>query len=306
MNIYDNVAELIGDTPLMRANKLAALLGLEANLLLKLEMFNPGGSVKDRVALNIICDAEERGLLRPGASVIIEPTSGNTGIGLAMVAAAKGYRTVIVMPESMSDERKKIVLAYGAELVLTDAAKGMQGALDEAKRLLAENDDAVLAGQFINPANPEAHYISTAAEIWDDCGGEVDAAVAGIGTGGTITGLSRFFKGKDRVVHMVAVEPEESPLLSAGTFGPHKIQGIGANFMPEVLNREAYDEIIRVSGDDALLMMKKLAACEGIFCGISSGAALHAAALIAGRDKFRGKNIVVIMPDTGERYLSVL
>lgn len=308
MNIYDNVLELVGDTPLMRAGRLAEEFGAVGNVLLKLEFFNPGGSVKDRVALNIIRDAEERGEIDGGdvPPVIIEPTSGNTGIGVAMVAAAKGYRAIIVMPENMSEERKKIVHAYGAELVLTPAEAGMKGAVEEAERLLAENEGAIIAGQFVNPANSEAHYFSTAEEIWDDCGGAVAVVVAGIGTGGTISGLSKFFKEKDKNIKIVAVEPFESPLLSGGAAGAHKIQGIGANFVPEVLDCDAYDEIVKVKGDDAIAMMGKLAAAEGIFCGISSGAALCAALEIAKREEFRGKNIVAIMPDTGERYLSVL
>lgn len=308
MNIYDNVLELVGDTPLMRAGRLAEEFGAVGNVLLKLEFFNPGGSVKDRVALNIIRDAEERGEIDGGdvPPVIIEPTSGNTGIGVAMVAAAKGYRAIIVMPENMSEERKKIVHAYGAELVLTPAEAGMKGAVEEAERLLAENEGAIIAGQFVNPANSEAHYFSTAEEIWDDCGGAVAVVVAGIGTGGTISGLSKFFKEKDKNIKIVAVEPFESPLLSGGAAGAHKIQGIGANFVPEVLDCDAYDEIVKVKGDDAIAMMGKLAAVEGIFCGISSGAALCAALEIAKREEFRGKNIVAIMPDTGERYLSVL
>ena len=309
MNIYDNVLELVGDTPLMRAGKLAEEFGAVGNVLLKLEFFNPGGSIKDRVALNIIRDAEERGVLKGGGKVppaIIEATSGNTGIGIAMVAAAKGYRAIIVMPENMSEERKKIIRAYGAELVLTPAEAGMKGAAAEAERLLAKNEGAIIAGQFVNPANPEAHYFSTAEEIWDDCGGAVDAVVAGIGTGGTISGLAKFFKEKDENIKIVAVEPFESPLLSEGIAGVHKIQGIGANFVPKVLDCDSYDEIIKVKGDDAIAMMGRLAAVEGIFCGISSGAALRAALEIAKREEFRGKNIIAILPDTGERYLSVL
>ena len=303
MNIYKNVAELIGRTPLLELSNTEKELKLKSTVLAKLEYFNPAGSVKDRVALEMIEDAEQKGVLKKG-SVIIEPTSGNTGIGLASVAAAKGYRLIITMPETMSVERRKLISAYGAELVLTDGAKGMNGAIEKAEELAKEIPDSIVAGQFVNPANPEAHRKTTGPEIWEDTDGKVDILVAGVGTGGTITGTGEYLKSKNPNIKVVAVEPADSPVLSGGKAGAHGLQGIGAGFVPEVLNTEIFDEIITVSSDEAYEASRSLAKCEGILVGISSGAALHAAIEIAKREENADKTIVVILPDTGDRYLS--
>lgn len=303
MKIYHTAAELIGKTPLLEVSNIEKEHGLKAKILAKLECFNPAGSVKDRVAYEMIEDAEKKGILKEG-SVIIEPTSGNTGIGLASVAAAKGYRLIITMPETMSVERRKLIAAYGAELVLTDGSKGMSGAIAKAEELAKEIPDSIVAGQFINPANPQAHRKTTGPEIWEDTDGTVDIFVAGVGTGGTITGVGEYLKSKNPDVKIVAVEPEKSPVLSGGKAGPHPLQGIGAGFVPEVLNTEIYDAIITVSGDDAYAASRKMARCEGVLVGISSGAALHAAIEVAKRPENEGKTIVVLLPDTGDRYLS--
>lgn len=301
MKIYNNVTELIGKTPLVRLNRTSA--GLQSEVLLKLELFNPGGSVKDRIGLAMIQEAEKSGKLKPG-SVIIEPTSGNTGIGLASVAAARGYRLILTMPETMSVERRKLLAAYGAELVLTPGSQGMAGAIRKAQELAAEIQESYIPQQFINPANPDIHRQTTALEIWNDTEGKVDLVVAGVGTGGTITGVAEILKSKKNSIKAVAVEPADSPVLSGGQPGPHKIQGIGAGFVPEILNNEVLDEIIRVTTEEAFTASRKLAREEGILVGISSGAALHAALQVAARPENKGKMIVVILPDTGERYLS--
>ncbi len=303
MNIYKNVAELIGKTPLLELSNTEKELKLKSTVLAKLEYFNPAGSVKDRVALEMIEDAEQKGVLKKG-SVIIEPTSGNTGIGLASVAAAKGYRLIITMPETMSVERRKLISAYGAELVLTDGAKGMNGAIEKADELAKEIPDSIVAGQFVNPANPEAHRKTTGPEIWKDTDGKVNILVAGVGTGGTITGTGEYLKAKNPNIKIVAVEPADSPVLSGGKAGAHGLQGIGAGFVPEVLNTDIFDEIITVSSDEAYEASRSLAKCEGVLVGISSGAALYAAIEIAKREENAGKTIVVILPDTGDRYLS--
>ncbi len=301
--IYTSAAQLIGKTPLLELTNLEKTYGLEARLLAKLESFNPGGSAKDRVALAMIEDAEARGVLKP-SSVIIEPTSGNTGIGLASVAAARGYRVCIVMPDTMSVERQMLMRAYGAELVLTDGALGMAGAIQKAEELAAEMPDAFVAGQFVNPANPAAHYASTGPEIWQDTDGEVDVFVATIGTGGTITGTGCYLKEQNPAIRVVGVEPAGSPVLSGGKAGPHKIQGIGAGFVPEVLDTAVYDELVAVQDADAFAMGRELGRREGVLAGISSGAALWAAIQAAKREENRGKTIVVLLPDTGDRYLS--
>ena len=302
-NIYTSVEELIGRTPLLELTHIEKELNLKARLLAKLEGFNPGGSAKDRVALNMIKDAEGKGLLRPG-SVIIEPTSGNTGIGLACVAATRGYKTVIVMPDSMSMERQKLMKAYGAELVLTPGSLGMQGSIDKANELASQIPGSFIPAQFDNPANAAAHEATTGPEIWEDTGGNVDIFVAGVGTGGTITGTGRFLKGKNPNLQVVAVEPASSPLLSRGIAGPHGLQGIGANFVPKVLDTEIYDEVIPVTEDEAYTFGRMLGRKEGILAGISAGAALFAAAELAKKEENAGKTIVVLLPDTGERYLS--
>lgn len=299
--IYNDIIELIGSTPLLRLNRFAP--GLD--LLAKLERQNPAGSAKDRAALYMIRDAEAKGALAPGG-MIIEPTSGNTGIGIAALAAVLGYRAVIVMPDSMSVERVKLIAAYGAEVVLTSGAEGMSGAVAKAEELRAANPGSVIAGQFENPANPLAHYETTGPEIWADAEGRVDAFVAGVGTGGTITGVGRFLREKNPGVRIVAVEPAGSPLLSEGRSGAHAIQGIGANFVPEALDTSVYDEIIAVSDEDALESMRALARTEGLLVGVSSGAAAWAAREVAKRPEFAGKRVVCLLPDTGERYLSVL
>lgn len=301
--IYTSADQLIGKTPLLELTHLEKALGLEAKLVAKLEYFNPAGSVKDRVAKAIIEDAEASGRLKEG-SVIIEPTSGNTGIGLASVAAAKGYRLIITMPETMSVERRQLIKAYGAELVLTEGAKGMKGAIAKAEELADQIPNSIIAGQFINPANPKAHRETTGPEIWEDTDGEVDIFVAGVGTGGTVTGVGEYLKSQKASVKVVAVEPADSPVLSKGTAGAHKIQGIGAGFVPDVLNTGVYDEIIPVSNDDAFATGKLLGKSEGVLVGISSGAALFAAIELAKRPENKGKTIVALLPDTGDRYLS--
>ena len=301
--VYKNVAELIGNTPLMEITGLEKELQLEATVLVKLEYLNPTGSVKDRAAKNMIADAEQRGVLKPGAT-IIEPTSGNTGIGLAALAASKGYSLILTMPETMSVERRNILKAYGAKIVLTEGAKGMEGAIAKAEELAKEIPDSFLTGQFDNPANPEAHILTTGPEIWEDTDGEVDILVASVGTGGTITGTGEYLKSKNPDIKVVAVEPSDSPVLSGGKPGPHGIQGIGAGFVPVVLNTEIYDEIIPVETRTAFDTAKLLAHKEGIQVGISSGAALYAAIETAKKEENKGKTIVVILPDSGDRYYS--
>lgn len=301
--VYTSADQLIGKTPLLEFTHIEKKLGLNARILAKLEYFNPAGSVKDRIAKAMIDDAEEKGLLKPG-SVIIEPTSGNTGIGLASVAAARGYRLVIVMPETMSVERRQIMKAYGAELVLTDGSKGMKGAIEKADELAKEIPNSFIPGQFVNPANPKAHFEHTGPEIFEDTDGEVDIFVAGVGTGGTVTGVGQYLKSRKPEVRVVAVEPASSAVLSTGVAGPHKIQGIGAGFVPKVLDTKVYDEIITVSNEDAFATGKLIGKSEGVLVGISSGAAVHAAVELAGRQENAGKTIVVLLPDTGDRYLS--
>ncbi|MCL2309899.1 MAG: cysteine synthase A [Proteobacteria bacterium] len=303
--IANSLTELIGKTPLLRLNGYAKKLKLEAVVIGKLEYFNPAGSVKDRIALAMINEAEKSGKLKPG-SVIIEPTSGNTGIGLASVAAARGYRIILTMPETMSIERRKLLVAYGAELVLTEGAKGMKGAIAKAEELAAEIPNSFIPGQFANLANPRIHKETTGPEIWEDTGGKVDILVAGIGTGGTITGAGEYLKSRNSGVKVVAVEPFDSPILSEGRAGPHKIQGLGAGFVPETLNTKIYDEIITVKVEDAFQAGRDVASTEGLLVGISSGAALWAAVQLASRPENKGKTIVTILPDTGERYLSTL
>ena len=302
-NIYTSADQLIGKTPLLELTHIEKAHDLKAKIVAKLEYFNPAGSVKDRIAKAMIDDAEAKGLLKPG-SVIIEPTSGNTGIGLASVAAARGYRIIIVMPETMSVERRQLMKAYGAELVLTEGAKGMKGAIAKADELAKEIPNSFVAGQFVNPANPKAHYETTGPEIWADIDGKVDFFVAGVGTGGTITGTGKFLKEKNPAVKVVAVEPKTSAVLSTGIAGSHKIQGIGAGFVPDVLDTKIYDEIIPVDNDDAFAVGKEMGHREGVLVGISSGAALWAAIELAKRPENAGKTIVVLLPDTGDRYLS--
>ena len=302
-NIYTSADQLIGKTPLLELTHIEKALGLKAKVLAKLEYLNPAGSVKDRVAKAMIDDAEEKGLLKPG-SVIIEPTSGNTGIGLAAVAAARGYRIIIVMPDTMSVERRQLMKAYGAELVLSEGAKGMKGAIAKADELAASIPDSFIPGQFVNPANPKAHFETTGPEIYADTDGEVDIFVAGVGTGGTITGVGEYLKSKKPEVKVVAVEPATSPVLSKGTVGAHKIQGIGAGFVPKVLDTGVYDEIIPVANEDAFAVGKQIGKAEGVLVGISSGAAAWAAIELAKRPENEGKTIVVLLPDTGDRYLS--
>lgn len=302
-NIYKGTLGLIGKTPLVEIENVEKALGLEASLLVKLEYFNPAGSVKDRIAKAMVEDAEERGVLREG-SVIIEPTSGNTGIGLASIAAAKGYRIILTMPETMSVERRNILKAYGAELVLTEGTKGMKGAIAKAEELAKEIPGSYIPGQFENPANPAIHKATTGPEIWEDTDGNVDYFVAGVGTGGTLTGVGEYLKSKKPDVKIVAVEPAGSPVLSERKSGPHKIQGIGAGFLPDVLNLDIYDEVIKVENEEAFAGGRLLAKKEGVLVGISSGAALHAAIQIAKRPENKGKNIVVLLPDTGDRYYS--
>ena len=301
--IYTSADQLIGKTPLLELVHIEKEEGLEAKVLAKLEYFNPAGSVKDRIAKAMIDDAEAKGLLKPG-SVIIEPTSGNTGIGLASVAAARGYRIIIVMPETMSVERRQIMKAYGAELVLTEGAKGMKGAIAKADELAKEIPNSFIPGQFVNPSNPAAHKATTGPEIWEDTDGQVDIFVAGVGTGGTVTGVGEYLKSQNPNVKVVAVEPASSPVLSKGTAGSHKIQGIGAGFVPDVLNTAVYDEVIAVENDDAFATGKKIGKAEGVLVGISSGAAVWAAIELAKRPENKGKTIVALLPDTGDRYLS--
>ena len=302
-NIYKGTLGLIGNTPLVEVTNIEKELGLEAKLLVKLEYFNPAGSVKDRVAKAMIEDAEEKGILKEG-SVIIEPTSGNTGIGLASIAAAKGYRIILTMPETMSVERRNMLKAYGAELVLTEGAKGMKGAIAKAEELAKEIPNSFIPGQFVNPANPAAHRAKTGPEIWNDTDGQVDIFVAGVGTGGTLTGVGEYLKSKNPNVKIVAMEPASSPVLSEGRSGAHKIQGIGAGFVPDVLNTKVYDEIITIENDDAFAGGKLLAKHEGVLVGISSGAALKAAIQLAQRPENKGKTIVALLPDSGDRYYS--
>lgn len=302
-NVYNSVTELIGNTPLFELKNIEKKFDLKARLLAKLEYFNPAGSVKDRVALSIIDDLEKQGKLTPD-SVIIEPTSGNTGIGLALVGAARGYRVIIVMPDSMSVERQMLMKAYGADLILTDGSMGMSGAIEKAEQLKNEIPNSIIAGQFINPANPKAHYDTTGPEIYNDTDGKVDIFVAGVGTGGTITGTGEFLKSKNPNVKIIAVEPASSPLLSGGSAAPHKIQGIGANFVPEVLNKDIFDEVMPISDNDAFEYGRLICQNEGLLVGISSGAALCAAVQVARREENHGKTIVVLLPDNGDRYLS--
>ncbi len=302
-NIYKGTLGLIGNTPLVEVTNLEKEFGLEATLLVKLEYFNPAGSVKDRIAKAMIEDAEQRGVLKPGA-VIVEPTSGNTGIGLASIAASKGYKVILTMPETMSIERRNLLKAYGAELVLTEGAKGMKGAIEKAKEIADTTPNSMLAGQFVNPANPMAHEKTTGPEIWQDTDGKVDIFVAGVGTGGTLSGVGHYLKSQNPAVKIVAVEPSDSPVLSQGKAGPHKIQGIGAGFVPDTLDTKVYDEIVTVDSDNAFATGRRLAREEGVLVGISSAAAVYAAAEIAKRPENKGKTIVVLLPDTGERYLS--
>ena len=303
MKVYERFTDLIGGTPLLKLNNYIKANDLEADILAKLEYFNPAGSVKDRIAKAMIDDAEEKGLLKPG-SVIIEPTSGNTGIGLAAVASSRGYKIILTMPETMSIERRNLLKAYGAQLVLTEGAKGMKGAIAKAEELAKETEGSFIPGQFINPANPAAHIATTGPEIWQDTDGKVDIFVAGVGTGGTLSGVGGYLKSQNPDVKIVAVEPAGSPVLSKGTPGPHKIQGIGAGFVPDTLNTDIYDAIITVENEEAFAAGKALARKDGILVGISSGAALHAATVLAKRPENKGKVIVALLPDTGERYLS--
>ena len=304
MNIKDTVTQLIGSTPLLRLHKMEEKFGAGAEIVAKVEMFNPAGSSKDRVGYNMIVEAEKSGRLKPGGT-IIEPTSGNTGVGIAMTAAARGYKAVMVMPASMSVERRKLLAALGAELVLTDADAGMKGSVEKAEELAAEIPGSIIAGQFENPANPQAHYDTTAPEIWKDTDGNVDIFIATFGTGGTVSGVGRFLKEKNPDIKIIGVEPASSPLVSEGKAGPHKIQGIGANFIPEALDVDIMDEVMTVTDDDALDTMREAARTEGLLVGVSSGAAIYAAGQVAARPENAGKRIVVLLPDTGERYLSI-
>ncbi len=301
--VYSSFSELVGATPLFLPKNYMVSHRLDAELLLKLEYLNPAGSVKDRVALSMISDAEKRGILKEGAT-IIEPTSGNTGIGLAAIAASKGYRAILTMPETMSIERRKLLAAYGAEIVLTAGALGMKGAIEKAEELAKTIPNSFIPSQFDNPANPKAHEMTTGPEIWSDADGKIDALVAGVGTGGTLSGTGRYLKSKNPNIKIIAVEPDSSPLLSKGISGAHGLQGIGANFVPENFDRSVTDEIITVTNEEAYTAARELAKLEGLLCGITSGAALYAATVIAGRPEYRGKRIAVILPDTGDRYLS--
>lgn len=303
MKVYSEITELIGSTPLVKLKNYSANRGLEADLIAKVEFFNPAGSVKDRIAKAMLDDAEAKGLLKKD-SVIIEPTSGNTGIGLASVAASRGYKVILTMPETMSVERRNLLKAYGAKIVLTEGAKGMKGAIEKANELAEQTPNSFIPGQFVNPANPAIHRATTGPEIWADTDGTVDIFVAGVGTGGTITGVGEYLKSQNPNVKVVAVEPETSPVLSKGTSGPHKIQGIGAGFVPDTLNTKVYDEVLPVSNEDAFATGKAIAHEDGILVGISSGAAVYAATQLAKRPENKGKTIVVLLPDTGERYLS--
>ncbi len=302
-DIKSNVSELIGNTPLLSADRFAKSEGIDARIVAKLELFNPAGSVKDRIAKAMIEDAEKKGILKEGAT-IIEPTSGNTGIGLASVGVSKGYTVILTMPETMSVERRNLLKAFGAKVVLTEGAKGMKGAIEKADELSKEIDNAVILGQFVNPSNPQAHYDSTGPEIWEGTDGKVDIFIAGVGTGGTVSGTGRYLKEKNPDIKVVAVEPETSPVLSEGKSGPHKIQGIGAGFVPDTLDTKVYDEVIKVPNEGAFQKGAAFARSEGVLVGISSGAALYAAAELAKREENKGKTIVVLLPDTGERYLS--
>ena len=304
MDIKDTVTQLIGNTPLLRLHKMEERFGAGAEIVAKVEMFNPAGSIKDRVGYNMVIEAEKSGRLKPGGT-IIEPTSGNTGVGIAMTAAARGYKAVMVMPESMSLERRKLLAALGAELVLTDKNEGMKGSVEKAEALAKEIPGSIIAGQFENPANPQAHYETTAPEIWEATDGNVDIFIATFGTGGTVTGIGRYLKEKNPDIRVIGVEPASSPLVTEGKAGPHKIQGIGANFIPEVLEVKLMDEVITVTDDDALETMKALAKTEGLLVGVSAGAAVYAAGQVAARPENAGKRIVVVLPDTGERYLSI-
>ena len=302
--IYNNISQLVGKTPLVRLSNLSKKLGAEnATVLAKLEYFNPAGSVKDRVAKNMIEDAEAKGVIKDGAT-IIEPTSGNTGIGLAAIGISKGYKVILTMPDTMSVERRNLLKAYGAEIVLTEGSKGMAGAIEKAEQLNKEIDNSVILGQFVNPANPAAHIATTGPEIWEDTDGKVDIFVAGVGTGGTLTGVGQYLKSKNPDIKIVAVEPEASPVLTKGVAGPHKIQGIGANFIPEILDTNVYDEVFPVSDKDAITTGNAVAKTEGLLVGISSGAAVYVATELAKRPENVGKTIVALLPDTGERYLS--
>lgn len=303
MKVYDNISQLVGTTPLMKLNNYIAEHDLPATILAKLEYFNPAGSVKDRVAREMLDDAEARGLIKKGAT-IIEPTSGNTGIGLAAIAASRGYRAIMTMPETMSVERQNLLRAYGAEVVLTEGAKGMSGAIAKAEELAKEIDNSFLPGQFTNQANPQAHMKTTGVEIWNDTDGKVDIFVAGVGTGGTVSGTGAYLKSQNPNIKIVAVEPTASPVLSGGKAGPHKLQGIGAGFVPDTLNTDIYDEILTIDHEDAFAVGRQLARTEGILVGITSGAAVHAATILAHRPENKGKTIVALLPDTGERYLS--
>ena len=303
MKVYNTITELIGNTPLLKLNRYAALESLDTPVYAKLEYFNPAGSVKDRIARAMLDDAEQKGAIKPGA-VIIEPTSGNTGIGLAAAAAARGYKVILTMPETMSIERRNLLKAYGAQLVLTDGAKGMKGAIAKAQELAESTENSFIPGQFVNPANPAAHIATTGPEIWNDTDGKVDIFVAGVGTGGTLSGVGGYLKSQNPNVKVVAVEPAGSPVLSKGVAGPHKIQGIGAGFVPDTLNTDIYDEIIPVENEDAFATGRALARQEGLLVGISSGAAVFAASQLAKREENKGKVIVALLPDTGERYLS--
>lgn len=303
MTIYDNISQLVGKTPLMKLNNYITAHDLDATILAKLEYFNPAGSVKDRVAREMLDDAEARGLIKAGAT-IIEPTSGNTGIGLAAIAASRGYRTIMTMPETMSIERQNLLRAYGAEVVLTEGAKGMAGAIAKAEELANTIDNSYLTGQFTNPANPRAHEKTTGREIWQDTDGKVDIFVAGVGTGGTVSGTGAYLKSQNPDIKIIAVEPTASPVLSGGSAGAHKLQGIGAGFVPKTLDTDIYDEIITIDHEDAFAVGRELARTEGILVGITSGAAVHAATILAQREENRGKTIVALLPDTGERYLS--
>lgn len=303
MKIYESITELVGRTPILKLNKIAAEKNLDFSLLAKLEMFNPAGSAKDRVGLAMIRDAEEKGMIQPGAT-IIEPTSGNTGIGLAMAADALGYKVILTMPETMSMERRNLLKAYGAELVLTEGAKGMQGAVEKAEALHKKIPGSIIAGQFYNPANPQIHYKTTGPEIYADTEGKVDIFVAGIGTGGTLSGVGKYLKEKNPAIKIIGVEPSGSPLISQGHAGPHDLQGIGANFIPENLDRNIFDEIVTVTNEEAYEMGRLMARSEGVLVGISAGAALQAAIKVGSRAENKGKNVVALLPDTGERYLS--
>ena len=303
MTVYKAISDLIGNTPLVELTHIEEKEGLDASVVAKVEFFNPAGSVKDRIAKKMIEDAEKKGLIKPGAT-LIEPTSGNTAIGIASVAAAKGYKAIMTMPETMSIERRNLLKAYGAQIVLTEGAKGMTGAIKKADELKGEIENSVILGQFVNPANPAAHFATTGPEIWDDTDGKVDIFIAGVGTGGTVTGVGQYLKSKNPDVKIVAVEPATSPVLSQGKSGPHKIQGIGAGFVPDVLDTKVYDEILPIENEDAFKTGNKFAKTEGILVGISSGAALKAAEILSKRPENKGKTIVALLPDTGERYLS--